>query len=443
MVNPQSSDLLIEPRWLLPMAPGSAVIEHAAVAIGGGSILAVGPATQLRARFAAHTRIVRPQHALMPGMVNAHTRACHTLLRGIRVHGPRERWLTETLGPIERRALGADFVRDGTRSAIADMLRAGITCFADLSPLPEEAARTAAAAQMRARIALPGAHTPTAWPEEARAHRARAQRLWDEYRGDPRIGLYFAPLAAHSGDATLTRVRRIADELDARVAMHLGEFPPAYPDNPPQGGYAVADAARGPRALEHLHALGMLRPGFCAIGAAECDEGARELLHRTGASLIACPQAELRLGGVLAGGVPVLPAARTALGSDSPALCGTVDLLAEARMAALLSQLSGTAALELATIGGATALGLAAEIGTIEPGKAADLTCLDLGALGYHCGTDIAATIVFAASRAQVSDVWTAGRAQLSEGQLLSFDTGELAALPAQWAQRLALEAAA
>jgi 5-methylthioadenosine/S-adenosylhomocysteine deaminase len=298
---------------------------------------------------------------------------------------------------------------------------------------------------VRARIALPVADTPTAWAEDVTGHLARAQRLWDEYRGDPRIGLYFAPLAAQSGDATLTRVRRIADELDARVAMHLGEFPHAYADSTIQasGAYTIGDAVRGPQALEHLHALGLLRPGFCAIGAAECAQGARELLHRTGASLIACPQAELRLGGTLVGGVPVLPAARTALGSDSPALCGTVDLLAEARMAALLWQLSGAAALEMATLGGATVLGLAAEIGSIEPGKSADLTCLDVSALGCHSGGDIAAAIVFGATRAQVSDVWTAGHAQLSEGQLLSFDVGELAALPGEWAQRLALEAAA
>jgi 5-methylthioadenosine/S-adenosylhomocysteine deaminase len=445
MVNPQPADLLIEPRWLLPMSAGGATREHAAVAVGAGSILAVGEAAELRTRFAARTRIVRPRHALIPGLVNAHTRACHALLRGMRVRGPRTRWLSEILGPIERRSLGADFVRDGTRSAIADMLRAGITCFADFSPLPEEAARTAAAAQMRARIALPVADIPTAWAEDAGGHLARAERLWDEYRSDPRIGLYFAPLAAHTCDSTLTRVRRVADELEARVAMHLGEFPRAYGTQATEatGGYAIADAPHAARPLEQLHALGLLRPGFCAIGAADCDEPGRELLQRTGGSLIACPQAEMRLGGTLTGGVPLLPGARTALGTDSPALSGAFDLLAEARSAGLLSQLSGMQALELATLGGATALGLAADIGSIEPGKAADLTCLDLSELGCHCGTDIAAAIVFGATRAQVSDVWTAGRAQLSEGQLLCFDAAELAQLPAQWAQRLALDVAA
>jgi 5-methylthioadenosine/S-adenosylhomocysteine deaminase len=185
-----------------------------------------------------------------------------------------------------------------------------------------------------------------------------------------------------------------------------------------------------------------LRPGFSAIGACACDGPAADLLLRTGACLIACPQAELRLGGALQA-LPLLPGLRTGLGTDSPAAAGAFDVLAEARMAALLSELSGAEALRLATLGGATALGLGAHIGSIEPGKVADLTCLDLDALGCHSGTDIAAAIVFGATRAQVSDVWTAGRAALSSGRLLSFDEAELAALPAQWAQRLALDVAA
>ncbi|TLY64023.1 MAG: TRZ/ATZ family hydrolase, partial [Gammaproteobacteria bacterium] len=92
-----------------------------------------------------------------------HTHACQALLRGLPVRGPRSSWLRETLAPVERRCLSADFVRDGTRLALAEMLRAGITCFADLSLHPEEAARAAAAAHVRAAIALPVSDAPTAW----------------------------------------------------------------------------------------------------------------------------------------------------------------------------------------------------------------------------------------------------------------------------------------
>ena len=420
MSSSGDAGFLIEPRWLLPVAPGNTVLEGQAVAIRGGRILAVGPALELRQRYAGSMRIARERHALLPGLVNAHTCACHTLLRGLPVRGPRLRWLGETLAPLERRALSADLVRDGTRLGVAEMLRAGITCYADVSPLPEEAARVAAGAQVRALIGLPVTDAADGWAEDASAHLARAAALWDEYRSDARIGLYFAPQPAKGlSDATFVRMRRVADELDARVVIHLDELA---------------------RRLADLQSLGLLRPGFGIIGALGCDGKDAQLLSRHGAAIIACPQAELRLQGAAAG----LPAARpVALGTDTPAAVGALDILAEARSAALLFALPPLEALRMATLGGAMTLGLGTQIGSIEPGKSADMTCLDLDNLGCRPATDIAATILFGATRAQVSDVWSAGRAVVSEGRLRLFDEAELAALAAHWARRLSFEAAA
>ena len=451
MFDREPADLLIEPRWLLPVSPSDTALEAQSVAVGGGRILAVGAAVELRQRFAARERIVRAQHALLPGLVNAHARAAHTLLRGLPVHGPRTPSLAEWTH-LEQRAGGADFVRDGTRLAIAEMLRAGITCFADLSPVPAEAARTAAAAQVRALIALPVSDAPSGCGEDATAHLAKAEALWDEYRAHPRIGLYFAPLpGAALSDATLARLRRVADELDARIAVHLEE-PPAQREGY-GGGHApraqgVEDGAPRERhamarpAFERFASLGLLRPGFAVIGALDCDGAGAALLERHGASLIGCPQAELRLG-ARAGRLPLLADNRTGLGSDSPTLAGAFDLLAEARTAALLGGLLAHEALRLATLGGATALGLAAQIGSIEPGKAADLTCLDLSGLGCTRAAAVADAVVFGATRSQVSDVWASGRVAVSAGRLMLFDEAELAGLPETWAQRLALGAAA
>jgi len=173
-----------------------------------------------------------------------------------------------------------------------------------------------------------------------------------------------------------------------------------------------------------------------------CDAGELALLAHHGAAVIACPQAELRLGAV-PGPLALPEGHRTGLGSDSPAAAGACDLLAEARLAALLSGWSAAQALRVATLGGATTLGLAGEIGSIEPGKAADLTCIDLEESDAGQAARVAEAIVFGATRSQVSDVWTAGRAAVSGGRLLLFDETELAGLPARWAQRLALEAAA
>jgi 5-methylthioadenosine/S-adenosylhomocysteine deaminase len=451
----QPADLLIEARWVLPIAPANVALAEHALAVSAGRILAVGPAAELRERFEAREHVVRSGHVLLPGLVNAHTHACHALLRGLPVRGPRSAWLREILAPVEQRCLSADFVRDGTRLALAEMLRAGITCFADLSLHPEEAARVAAAAHVRAAIALPVSEAPTAWAESATAHLARAERLWDEYRSDPRIALYFAPLVSHgAGEALLTRVRRVADELDARIALHLEEFAaltphagpgpqgaPAAPALPPSGVEDSARAPPGSRWLRQLKALGLLRPGFTAIGATVCDEADLELLSRHGASVVTCPQADLRLGAR----VPVVAPDpdRGALGTDSPAAAGALDLLGEARTAALVCGVDAAQALRMATLGAAAALGLASRIGSLEPGKAADLACIDLGALAAAPASGVHDALVFGAARGAVSDVWTAGRAALCAGRLVALDEEELTALPARWAERIGMEAAA
>jgi 5-methylthioadenosine/S-adenosylhomocysteine deaminase len=439
------AEFLIEPRWLLPIAPGNTVLEGQAVAVSRGRIVAVGAAPELRERYAGRARIVRERHALMPGLVNAHTRGCDTLLRGLPVRGPRARWLAETLAPLERRAFVADLVRDGTRLALAEMLRAGITSYADEAPLPEEAARVAAAAQVRAVIGLPVTDGGDLWAEDATGHLARAEALWDEYRSDARIGLYFAPQPARGlSDVTWMRLRRVADELDARVVLHLeASAPQEAMDGPLVADSAVRARARhtaGAPRLAHLQGLGLLRPGVAIVGALGSNAVETELLRRHGVSTIACPQAELRLQSAQIS----LPACRpSALGTDTPAAAGALDMLAETRSAALLFSMTPLEALRLATLGGATVLGLAAEVGSVEPGKSADLTCLDLDAPGCRPVSDVAATIVFAATRAQVSDVWSAGRAVVAGGRLRLFDEAELAALGSSWARRLSLDAAA
>jgi 5-methylthioadenosine/S-adenosylhomocysteine deaminase len=430
----ESADLLIEARWVLPIAPVNTVLIDHAVAVTAGRIVALGPIAELSARFEPRERVVRSGHALLPGLVNAHTRAATTLFRGLPVYGPRARWMRETVLPVARRCMSPDLVRDGTTLAIAEMLRAGITSFADMYLYPEEAARAASAARMRAAIGLPVTDGPTAWADSTTEHLAKAEQLWDEYKSDPWVSLYFAPHDAFGeGDATLARVRRVADELDARVAMYL----PAEAVHPNHG-----------RPLPKLQELGLLGPGFTAIHLSGLDEQELEIAATTGICVVACPQSHLRLGSELC---PVMQfdsrQIGVGFGTDSALSVGALDLLAEARMAALLAGVgvreidkerpAAQSVLRMATLGGATALGLGSLVGSIEVGKAADFVCFDLTTLACQPTARPADTILFSATRDHVSDVWTSGRAAVSGGHLLAFDEQELLALARQWADRI------
>jgi len=406
------------------MAPVNTVLEDHAVAVTSGQIVALGPIADMNARFEPRERVARGSHALLPGFVNAHTRAAMTLLRGLPVRGTRSQWLRQMVGVAEQRCMSPDFVREGTQLAIAEMLRAGITSFADMYMFPEEAARAASAARMRAAIGLPVGDAPNVWTESATAYFEKAEQLWDEYRADPWVCLYFAPHgAAEISDQTLIRVRRVADELDARVAM---ESPP----------------------LRRLHELGLLRPGFTAIDIRSLTDEAQsnslrpedsELIASTGTYVVACVQSDLRLGG---DGSPIshLNSQHVTIGfgTGDPASVGALDLLAEARAAALVNKgLTAEDVLRIATLGGATALGLGSLTGSIEPGKYADLVCLDLNRLACRPTLRVADSILFGATREQVSDVWTAGRAAVRGGHLLTFDEQELAAVAEKWTERM------
>jgi 5-methylthioadenosine/S-adenosylhomocysteine deaminase len=232
----------------------------------------------------------------------------------------------------------------------------------------------------------------------------------------------------------------VADELDARVAMYLAP------------GEVHENHTGGRSPLVRLQELGLLGPGFTAIHLGGVDAEELETAAGTGICVVACQQSHLRLGGTLcpaarleALGVPV------GIGTDSAVSVGAMDVLAEARLGALLAGNSrdgggdgpvevdaASRALRMATLGGATALGMNASVGSIEVGKFADLVCIDLATLASQPAAPRPAdAIVFGATRDQVTDVWTSGRAAVSDGHLLTFDEQELLALSRRWADRI------
>ena len=445
--DPQAVDLLIEARWVLPIAPAARALADHAVAVREGRIVALGPTAELDARFAPRERVRRAAHVLLPGFVNAHTEAALTVLRACSPAGAAHDAIADTFP--EEQLLTPDLARAGAQLALAEMLRAGITSFASRDAYPQETARLASALRMRAAIGLPVSEQAAGRANGATAYLGRAEQIWDEYRSDPAVCLYFAPDAPLAlRDATLAHVRTVADELDARIALPLHRS---------VAEIAAARARFGRRPLERLHALGLLRPGFVGLHMNHLDAADLELIERTGMAVVACARAALRL----AHASPPLAALSEAgvplgLGSGSPLTVFVPDLLGEARaavwaLAAQRARGSGDAAghdaapdrddaaraLELATLGSARALGLAAKVGSIETGKAADLIAIDLQALGPLHATTLAEAVLFGATRDRVSDVWIGGRAAVSSGQLLALDEEELLAAARQLAAHL------
>ena len=427
-------DTLIAARWIIPIEPAGRVLEEHTVAIHHGRIVAVAPLAQALERFAPRETLSRPAHVLIPGLVNAHTHAAMTLLRGAAESPSFEHWLNREVWPLERRWIDAEYVRDGTELAIADMLTSGTTCFADMHLFPEVVAQAAAETRVRACIGLPVLDAPTLWAGSAGECLDKGLRLHDEYRDDPLITTALAPYAPWAvSDETLIRVRRAADELELPMTMHVNE--------------TRADvAAGGERALARLERLGVLSPLLTAVHMVHADASDLDRLARSGASVAHCPQSNLKLGNGVCP-VPLLKARgiNVALGTDGAASNNDLSMLDELRSAALLARglfpdaapISAHEWLRSATLDGAQALGLSESTGSLAAGKWADLCCIDLGRAHTQPVYDPAAQIVFAASRDQVSDVWVAGRALVSGGQLIHMDIDDLLTRAARWRERI------
>lgn len=438
----QPVDLLISPRWTLPIEPEGAVLEGYSTAVHEGRIVEVGPTAALLGRYQPATHVVRDQHVLLPGLVDAHTSAARSLLRDALPRGPVAQWLGTTLRPLENRWAGAEFVRAGTLHAIAGMLRAGITCFADVYLFPEEVARLAGELRMRIAVGLPVIESRNPWSEDAADALDRAAALWDAHKSDPWARLQFVPDPAGSvARETLDHLRRIADQLDAPVAMRVH-------DNP--AGLRAFESEHGERPLPWLAALGLLRPGFTVLHGNHLLPAEIDLIVRSGVGVVHCPTAGLRLGN----GVAPVAALRArgacvALGTGSAmAGLGVADILAEARLATLLAGTNGgadegapgaAAVLRMATLDGARVLGLAAEIGSIVPGKSADLVCIDLSASTVGQAARVPEALVFDGSSRDVTDAWIAGRAHLAARELCLIDAGRVAAAARQWSVRMGI----
>jgi 5-methylthioadenosine/S-adenosylhomocysteine deaminase len=396
----ENIDLLITARWIIPIEPHNCVLEHHALAIRQGRIEAILPTAAALQRYQAIEHIDRPHHVLLPGLINAHTHAAMTLLRGAAEQLPFNAWLKERIWPLEQRWLDPEFVRDGTELAIAGMLASGTTCFAEQYFYPEVIAQTVSQLRMRACIGSPIVEFSTAWAGSADECLDKALALYDAYRDDPLITTALAPHSTYAvSEAVLARIRRAADEIDLPIAMHLHE-----------SAHEVNGTERPIAALDRL---GFLTPNFSAVHMTQLNDADIDALVRGGISVVHCPQSNLKLGNGICPVATLLSRdVNVALGTDGAASNNDLDMLDELRTAALLAgpHVSAHQWLRIATLNGAKTLNLADEIGSLAPGKWADLCCIDLRDTHTQPVFDPATAIVYSANRSQVTDTYVAGR---------------------------------
>jgi 5-methylthioadenosine/S-adenosylhomocysteine deaminase len=435
----QPCDLLIEAGWVVPVVPHGVVLPDHAVAVSAGRIVAVLPTAEARTRFLPAQTVSRPQAALIPGLVNAHTHNPMTLMRGLADDLPLMTWLQQHIWPVEAAVIGPAFVGDGVALAIAEMLRGGTTCANENYFFPDVQAAVYHKYGFRARVGLPIIDFPTAWAKTDDEYFGRAVEVHDAWHDDPLVTTAFAPHAPYTvSDASFERVRMLADQLDVPVHLHTHET-----------AQEVADSLRlhGQRPLARLDRLGLVNDRLIAVHMTQLTEAEIALCAERGVSVVHCPESNLKLAsGFCPAGALLAAGVNLAIGTDGCASNNDLDMFGELRTAALLGKavaqdaacFSAFEALHAATLGGARALGLDERIGSIQPGKEADLVCVDLATLETQPLYHVVSQLVYATGRQQVTDVWIAGRQKLHAGELVEMDVAELLANARQWQRQIA-----
>ncbi|MFC1777892.1 TRZ/ATZ family hydrolase [Pseudomonadota bacterium] len=433
--------VLLLPRLLVPVLPRFQILEQMAVVIEGESIIAVLPRSAALSAYENAARVELPEHVLVPGFINMHTHSAMTLLRGYADDLNLQVWLNEHIWPVEKSFLGPEYVHDGSKLAIAEMLRGGTTFFNDLYFYPEVTAAAAVEAGMRACIGLPVIDVPTIWASSEDECIDKGLAISASWQDEPLLTTSFAPHAPYSvGDTALARIAELSEMRDMRVHMHVLE-----------SSWEIGESLRkhGKPTLDRLADIGLLNERLLAVHMTQLNGTDLEALSRAAVNIIHCPESNLKLGN------GICPLARllehninVALGTDGAASNNDLDLLGESRTAALLAKgvsadpcvVTAFQALEMLTINAAKALGKSDRLGSIEVGKLADMCAIRMGSLQTTPMYDVVSHLIYAASSQQVSHVWVGGQLLLENSEFLHMDVSEIIDRANYWAERIATE---
>jgi 5-methylthioadenosine/S-adenosylhomocysteine deaminase len=434
-----SIDTLIHAGWVIPVEPEGVVLENHSIAVKDGHIAAILPRGEAETSYQAETVVDKSGHALIPGLVNAHTHAAMSLMRGLADDMPLMTWLTEHIWPAEGQWVSPAFVRDGTRLAMAEMLRGGVTCFNEMYFYPDEVARQVEHAGMRAVVGLIVIDFPTVWAQNADEYLHKGLSVHDNIRGSSLVTTALAPHGPYTvSDEPLQKVAMFAEELDIPIHMHVHETT----DEIRQG-----EEQHGKRPLARLAELGITSPRLLAVHMTQLNDEEITQYAADNGHVVHCPESNLKLASGFCPVQKLIDAGvNVALGTDGAASNNDLDMFGEMRTAALLakavagdaSALPAEKALSMATINGARALGLDSVCGSLVEGKAADIVAVKMDDLESHPFYHAISQLVYATGRDKVSDVWVAGRHLLKDRRLTTLDETAIRESARQWQDKIA-----
>ena len=437
------ADLLLTNAIVLTMDEDLNSYEPGAVAVGNHSILAAGPESELTGQFTAKEMVDCGGKILMPGLVNAHTHVPMTLLRGLADDLRLEVWLLGYMMPVEREFVSPDFVRLGTLIACVEMIRTGITCFADMYYFEEQVALATAQAGLRAVCSQTVMKYPTPDAAFFEESLAAAREYIQRWHGHPLITPSVAPHAPYTCTEEILRATaELAAEFDVPLHTHLAETSLEAENSRNEHGMPV---------IPYVKKQNLFDAKVLAAHCVHVDDGEIQTLLHHKAGVAHNPSSNLKLASGFAPVNKMLEVGlNVGIGTDGPASNNDLDMFEEMRLAAFLGKVTtgdptaipAQTALSMATRLGANALHVGHLTGSLEPGKRADLILVDIRTLHNsprfrRDRHGLYAQLVYAAKSHDVTDVMVEGQWLMRDRKLTTLDDDELYGLAQEYAQRI------
>jgi 5-methylthioadenosine/S-adenosylhomocysteine deaminase len=439
----QTVDLLLTNAIVLTMDDQLTQYDRGALAVSADKIIAVGPEGELRAKFTAHETIDCGGKVLMPGLVNAHTHAAMTLLRGLADDLRLDVWLMGYMMPVEREFVSPDFVRLGTSLACAELIRSGVTCFADMYYFEEHVARATAEAGLRAVCSQTVLKFPSPDAGDYEESLAAARDFIQKWKGHALIEPSVAPHAPYTCTQEILRATAaLAVEFDVPLHTHLAETALEVENSRNENGMPV---------IPYVKKMNLFEAKVLAAHCVHVDEGEIYTLMHHKVGVAHNPTSNLKLASGVAPVQKMLEVGlNVGIGTDGPASNNDMDMFEEVRLAALLAKgfsgdptvLPASMALSMGTRLGARALHLGEITGTLKAGKRADFILLDIN--GPHSSPrfrrepeNIYAQIVYAAKSTDVTDVMVNGRWLMQDHVLLTLNEANLVTQAAEYSRHI------
>lgn len=427
-------DLLIHAKWLIPVEPKNTIYTDYSIAIKDGIISAIGSTVDIRGKYKATKEHNLNNHAIIPGLINAHTHAAMNLFNNFTDDDSLINPCNKKILYDKNKLIEPECIINGSELAIAKMLRCGTTCFNDMCLFPNHTADVCANFGMRVVVGLILVNYPTLWAKDIDEYIVKGEKVRDDYKHSHLIKTAFAPYSPNMfSDDTLSRIHVLSEELDIPIHMHLHES---------ESEIKKSIEKYGKRPLQRLSELNLLNLHMLAVNMTQLEMHEIKQLANFGVSVINCPQYNIKFtNGFCPVDDLIKAGVNVCIGTDNATNNNDLDITSEMRMTAIIKTatakdnniLDAHETLRLGTINGAKALGMDDIIGSLKIGKHADIVAIDLKQIETMPLHNPLSQIIYSADRKQVTDVWVFGRHLLDKRKLTTINYEQLIEKTKKW----------